>query len=178
MNVYDGSCLRTGQRPIPLKSLTHLTTVADQALFNPTSEILAILSKRKKSALRLVGIITMLPACTYVCSLSCYVLCKHVCDMCNCVCHWYVTPSTYTRTYYASVNKSATNTLLVLALEHHVLFLQVHLPSMTVFPNWPTSRSPLSFPNVIDFSADSRYIGIGNEKGRALLYRLKHYITT
>ena len=56
--------------------------------------------------------------------------------------------------------------------------VQVHLPSMTVFPNWPTTRSPLSFPKVIDFSVDSRYLGIGNDKGRALLYRLKHYKTT
>ena len=55
VNVYDGSCLCTTQRPTPLKSLMHLTTEADQTQFNPTSEILAISSKRKKSALRLVG---------------------------------------------------------------------------------------------------------------------------
>lgn len=107
VNVYDGSCLHTAQHPTLLKSLMHLTTGADQTQFNPTSEILAISSKRKKAALRLV-----------------------------------------------------------------------HLPSMTVFSNWPTTRSPLSFPKVVDFSADSRYLGIGNDKGRALLYRLKHYRTT
>ena len=55
VNVYDGSCLRTAQRPTPLKSLMHLTTGADQTRFNPTSELLAISSKRKKAALRLVG---------------------------------------------------------------------------------------------------------------------------
>ena len=54
VNVYDGSCLRTAQHPTPLKSLMHLTTGADQTQFNPTSEILAISSKRKKAALRLV----------------------------------------------------------------------------------------------------------------------------
>lgn len=84
VNVYDGSCLRTTRQPTPLKSLMHLTTTADQTLFNPTSEILAISSKRKKSALKLVGWIM----CDYVymCSSSCYILCKHVYDMCNYAC--------------------------------------------------------------------------------------------
>ena len=55
VNVYEGSCVYTARRPTLLKSLMHLTTVADQTQFNPTGEILAILSKRKKAALRLVG---------------------------------------------------------------------------------------------------------------------------
>ena len=86
VNVYDGSCLRTTQRPTLLKSLKHLTTVADQTLFNPTSEMLAISSKRKKAALRLVRTRTyiwnVLPhVCT--CNMPCRVLCKHVCGICN-----------------------------------------------------------------------------------------------
>jgi len=77
VNVYDGSCLHTAEHPTPLKSLKHLTTSVDQAQFNPTGEILAIASKRKKAALRLVRIIDFV--CTPV---VCYVAyCgKHVCQ--------------------------------------------------------------------------------------------------
>lgn len=55
------------------------------------------------------------------------------------------------------------------------LFKVLHLPSLTVFPNWPTSRTPLSYVNTFDFSPNSGYLSIGNDRGRALLFRLKHY---
>ncbi|KAF6264482.1 WD40-repeat-containing domain protein [Scenedesmus sp. NREL 46B-D3] len=51
----------------------------------------------------------------------------------------------------------------------------VHLPSCTVFANWPTSRSPLQYVHCAAFSPHSGFLGIGNAKGRALLYRLHHY---
>jgi U3 small nucleolar RNA-associated protein 18 len=51
----------------------------------------------------------------------------------------------------------------------------VHLPSLTVFANWPTSRSPLQYVHSAAFSPHSGFLGIGNAKGRALLYRLHHY---
>lgn len=50
-------------------------------------------------------------------------------------------------------------------------FIQVHLPSLTVFSNWPTSRTPLRYVNAFDFSPNSGYISIGNDRGKALLYR-------
>lgn len=41
----------------------HLTTSVDQTRFNPTSEILAISSKKKKAALRMVQWFVMLRIC-------------------------------------------------------------------------------------------------------------------
>lgn len=54
-------------------------------------------------------------------------------------------------------------------------FKLVHLPSATVFPNWPTSGTPLSYVQCFDFSPSSGYLAIGNDKGKVLLYRLNHY---
>ena len=52
-----------------------------------------------------------------------------------------------------------------------LIFIQLHLPSLTVFSNWPTSRTPLRYVNTFDFSPNSGYLSIGNDKGKALLYR-------
>lgn len=51
----------------------------------------------------------------------------------------------------------------------------VHLPTCTVFSNWPTSKTPLSYIFSIDFSPKSGFFAVGNDKGKVLLYRLKHY---
>lgn len=88
----------------PLKALPHLTTTADSMAFNSDGQILAIASRMKKDALRLV-----------------------------------------------------------------------HVPSLTVFSNWPTSRSPLHYVHSLCFSPQSGYLCVGNAKGRVVLYRLHHY---
>lgn len=54
-------------------------------------------------------------------------------------------------------------------------WLKVHMPSLTVFSNWPTSGTPLGHVTSVDFSASSDYVAIGNNKGRVLLYQLGHY---
>jgi len=51
----------------------------------------------------------------------------------------------------------------------------LHLPSMTVFANWPTGRSPLHFVHSLAFSPNGGFLAIGNARGRVLLYRLHHY---
>lgn len=51
----------------------------------------------------------------------------------------------------------------------------LHVPTGTVFSNWPTSKTPLSYVWSMDFSPKSRYFAIGNDKGKCLLYRLPHY---
>ncbi|KAK3842702.1 MAG: WD40-repeat-containing domain protein [Linnemannia gamsii] len=51
----------------------------------------------------------------------------------------------------------------------------VHIPSLKVFPNWPTKGTPLSYVTCLNFSPRSGYLAIGNDKGRVLLYRLNHY---
>lgn len=51
----------------------------------------------------------------------------------------------------------------------------VHLPSCTVFSNWPTTTTPLHHVSSLAFSPKSCYIAVGNAQGRVLLYRLNHY---
>ena len=51
----------------------------------------------------------------------------------------------------------------------------VHIPTQTVFSNWPTSKTPLSYVWSLDFSPASKFMAIGNDKGRCLLYKLSHY---
>ncbi|XP_075072865.1 U3 small nucleolar RNA-associated protein 18 homolog [Mixophyes fleayi] len=53
----------------------------------------------------------------------------------------------------------------------------VHVPSFTVFSNFPTQskRKRVHLPRAMDFSPHSGFFSIANNKGEALLYRLKHY---
>ncbi|GKY94302.1 hypothetical protein MPSEU_000396000 [Mayamaea pseudoterrestris] len=51
----------------------------------------------------------------------------------------------------------------------------VHVPSRTVFSNWPTTKTPLNYVWSLDFSPQSRFMAVGNDKGKCLLYRLSHY---
>lgn len=78
-----------------------------------------------------------------------------------------------------SVNQTLFNsTSEILAISSGVkrdCFKLIHLPSLTVFPNWPRPRTPLKYVNTFDFSPNSGYLSIGNSHGKALLYRLNHY---
>jgi len=51
----------------------------------------------------------------------------------------------------------------------------IHMPSMTAFSNWPTSKSPLHYIHSLAFSPTGSYLAVGNAKGRILLYRLHHF---
>ena len=51
----------------------------------------------------------------------------------------------------------------------------LHTKSRTVFSNWPTSKTPLGFVWSMDFSPGSKFMAIGNDKGKCLLYKLPHY---
>ncbi|KAJ3043250.1 U3 snoRNP protein [Rhizophlyctis rosea] len=50
-----------------------------------------------------------------------------------------------------------------------------HTPSGRVFKNWPTGQTPLGYVNGVAFSPGGGYVGIGNDKGKVLLYRLNAY---
>ncbi|XP_033744002.1 U3 small nucleolar RNA-associated protein 18 homolog [Pecten maximus] len=51
-----------------------------------------------------------------------------------------------------------------------------HLPSMTVFSNYPERQDhELRLPRSMDFSPNGGYFTVGTNKGSALLYRMKHY---
>ncbi|XP_020618605.1 U3 small nucleolar RNA-associated protein 18 homolog, partial [Orbicella faveolata] len=66
-----------------------------------------------------------------------------------------------------SVHKTLFNsTSEILAISSRArkdLFKMLHLPSLTVFSNWPTSRTPLRYVNAFDFSPNSGYLSIGND---------------
>lgn len=51
----------------------------------------------------------------------------------------------------------------------------LHVPSATVFANWPTSKTPLQYVSCMDFSPKSKFLAFGNDKGKCLLYQLQHY---
>ncbi|XP_047984019.1 U3 small nucleolar RNA-associated protein 18 homolog [Leguminivora glycinivorella] len=51
----------------------------------------------------------------------------------------------------------------------------VHIPSYKIFQNYPTQGKDIGILNCIGFSPNSGYMGVGNDKGHALLYRLRHY---
>ncbi|CBZ51144.1 conserved hypothetical protein [Neospora caninum Liverpool] len=51
----------------------------------------------------------------------------------------------------------------------------VHLPSLTVYQNWPTERTPLRYVTAADFSCDNGFLAVGNDRGNALLYQIRHF---
>ncbi|KAM9907579.1 hypothetical protein OXX69_006381 [Metschnikowia pulcherrima] len=51
----------------------------------------------------------------------------------------------------------------------------VHLPSGTVFSNWPTSGTPLGRVTVTEFSPNGQMLAIGNDSGKVTLWRINHY---
>ena len=51
----------------------------------------------------------------------------------------------------------------------------VHVASQTVFANWPTSQTPLSYVQCLAMTPSSGYLAVGNDKGKVLLYRLNHF---
>ncbi|XP_020572561.1 U3 small nucleolar RNA-associated protein 18 homolog isoform X2 [Phalaenopsis equestris] len=50
----------------------------------------------------------------------------------------------------------------------------VHIPSFTVFSNWPP-RTGLQYPRCMDFSPGGGFMAVGNAAGKVLLYKLNHY---
>ena len=97
---------RRETRPTPLRALMNLTTSADALTFNGDGQMLAMSSRLKRDALRLV-----------------------------------------------------------------------HLPSCTVFSNWPSSKTPLHYVWCTAFSPTGGYLAVGNARGKALLYRIHAYGT-
>ena len=51
----------------------------------------------------------------------------------------------------------------------------VHLPTCTVFANWPTSGTPLGKVTSVAFSPRGEMLAVGNEQGKVRLWRLNHY---
>lgn len=100
VNIYDAQ----QNPPAHLKEIPNLTTRATLTKFNGTSEILAIASKWKNNAVRLV-----------------------------------------------------------------------HLPSYTVFSNWPNFKTDVRCVSAMEFSPDSKFLCLGNEEGNVFIYNVCHY---
>lgn len=50
----------------------------------------------------------------------------------------------------------------------------VHIPSMTVYSNWPTQNVNLRRVSCLSFSPSGGYLAAGNDKGEALLFRIRN----
>lgn len=51
----------------------------------------------------------------------------------------------------------------------------VHLPTGSVYSNWPTSGTPLGKVTAVTFLPNNQMLAIGNEAGKVTLWRLTHY---
>jgi len=66
--------------------------------------------------------------------------------------------------------------LLVMSSFHKKDALKlIHLPTQTVFSNFPTAQTPLHYVECHAFSPHSGFLTIGNDRGRVLLYRVNHF---
>ncbi|CAL5436800.1 unnamed protein product [Camellia sinensis] len=51
----------------------------------------------------------------------------------------------------------------------------IHVPSFTVFSNWPPPNRTLHYTCCLDFSPGGGFMAVGNAAGKVLLYKLHHY---
>lgn len=51
----------------------------------------------------------------------------------------------------------------------------IHVPSLTVFSNWPPPNQASHYPSCTDFSPRGGLMAVGNAAGKVLLYKLHHY---
>jgi U3 small nucleolar RNA-associated protein 18 len=83
---------------------------------------------------------------------------------------------THLTTVVDSMAFSSDGQILVMAsrMKRDALRL-IHVPTMTAFSNWPTSKSPIHYVHSVAFSPSTGYVAIGNARGRVIMYRLHHY---
>ncbi|SPO00837.1 related to UTP18 Possible U3 snoRNP protein involved in maturation of pre-18S rRNA [Cephalotrichum gorgonifer] len=53
-------------------------------------------------------------------------------------------------------------------------FRLVHVPSCTVYRNWPTDQTPLGRVTAVAFSTKSDILSVGNDKGKIRLWEIRH----
>jgi len=80
------------------------------------------------------------------------------------------------RTAITALAFNHSSELLAFASKYAKASMRVaHLATRRVYPNWPTSKTPLKYVQSFAFSPASGYLSFGNDKGAALLYRLNHF---
>lgn len=52
----------------------------------------------------------------------------------------------------------------------------VHLPSYSVYSNWPQRLTPLHTVETLAFSPDGGCLAVGNKRGKVLLFQLPHFM--
>lgn len=77
---------------------------------------------------------------------------------------------------HALVFHPSSQILLISSRQKKDALRMVHIPSFRVYQNWPTANTPLSYVNSVTFSSDGKYLALGNEKGRVLLYGFKAFM--
>ena len=50
-----------------------------------------------------------------------------------------------------------------------------HTNTHTVYSNWPKQESNLGYINALDFSYNSKYMALGNDLGRVMIFRLNYF---
>jgi U3 small nucleolar RNA-associated protein 18 len=51
----------------------------------------------------------------------------------------------------------------------------MHCATTAVYQNWPTAKTPLNRVTSVDFSREGGLLAMANERGKVLLYQLRHY---
>ena len=51
----------------------------------------------------------------------------------------------------------------------------LHIVAKTVFSNWPTKQTPLSYVRKVAFNSNGQYLSFGNDKGKCLLWELPFF---
>jgi WD40 repeat protein len=54
----------------------------------------------------------------------------------------------------------------------------VHLPSGSVFENWPTAQTPVRRVQCLEFSPSMDVLAVGNNRGRVVMYKIGHYASS
>jgi U3 small nucleolar RNA-associated protein 18 len=54
-------------------------------------------------------------------------------------------------------------------------FRVLHVRSKSVFSNWPTQNTPISFLRAVAFDSTSQFLAVGNDKGAVTLWELAFY---
>ncbi|KAJ3331703.1 hypothetical protein HDU91_003278, partial [Kappamyces sp. JEL0680] len=81
-------------------------------------------------------------------------------------------------TSISSIVFHPSSALLVIASKEMQDALRIiHVPTLRVVKNWPTSATPLGYVFSVAISPDGQYIAIGNDRGKVVLYRLSAFGT-
>lgn len=129
----------------------NLTTTVDSVVFNHDDQLMAFSSHLKRDALRIVcveEIFVVVFLSEHDDDIKLYVM------LCSCF----------------------FECLCMLSLLVYLAFVvQANMNSLSIFSNWPTSKTALRYVNCAAFSPNSGYFAVGNDRGLVPLFRLKHY---